>query len=129
MVCFQHDYQDSDLRPESPDCPLSEDEQIDRLGTIAAERGWTVTSVFSDRPTTVRKGQDRRPGELALIEAIRSRCDRAVLIWSIDRIGKSLVELVGFMETCRLAWRALWVDEQKLDTATSNGMSLFDCRR
>ena len=84
-----------------PDCLLSEDQQIERLRTIAAERGWTVTSVCSDRPTTVRKGQDRRPGELALIEAIRSGAIDGVLLWSIDRIGKSLVELVGFMETCR----------------------------
>ena len=45
----------------SPDCPLSEDEQIERLRTIAAERGWTVRSVFSDRPTAVKKDQDRRP--------------------------------------------------------------------
>jgi DNA invertase Pin-like site-specific DNA recombinase len=110
----------------SPDCPLSEDEQIDRLRTIAAERGWTVTSVCSDRPTTVRKGQDRRPGERALIEAIRSEAIDTVLIWSIDRIGKSLVELVGFMETCRFHDVSLWVEEQRLDTATSNGMSLFD---
>ena len=55
-----------------PDCPLSADEQIEHLRTVASERGWTVDHVFSDRPTTVRKGQDRRPGELALIEAIRS---------------------------------------------------------
>jgi DNA invertase Pin-like site-specific DNA recombinase len=110
----------------SPDCPLSEDEQIERLSTIAAERGWTVTSICSDRPTTVRKGQDRRPGELALLDAIRSRATERVLIWSIDRIGKSLVELVGFMETCRLAGASLWVEELKLDAATSNGMSLFD---
>ncbi|MGA9011827.1 MAG: recombinase family protein [Acetobacteraceae bacterium] len=110
----------------SPDCLLSEDEQIERLRTIAAERGWTITSVLSDHPTTVRKGQDRRPGELALLDAIRSRATERVLIWSIDRIGKSLVELVGFMETCRLAGTSLWVEELKLDTATSNGMSLFD---
>jgi DNA invertase Pin-like site-specific DNA recombinase len=110
----------------SPDCPLSEDEQIERLRTIAAERDWTVVHVFTDRPTTVRKGQDRRPGELALIEAIRSRSIKRILIWSIDRIGKSLVELVGFMETCRLHDVSLWVEEQKLDTATSNGLSLFD---
>ena len=44
MVCFQHDYQDSDLRSDFPDCPLSEDEQIERLRTIATERGWTVTA-------------------------------------------------------------------------------------
>ena len=110
----------------SPDCPLSEEEQIERLRTIAAERGWTVTSVFSDRPTTVRKGRDRRAGELALIEVIRSRSIKRILIWSIDRIGKSLVELVGFLETCRLHDVSLWVEEQKLDTATSNGLSLFD---
>jgi DNA invertase Pin-like site-specific DNA recombinase len=73
----------------SPDCPLSEDEQIDRLRTIAAERGWTVTSLFGDRPTTVRKGQDRRLGELALIEAIRSGSIDKVLVWSLCRVGWS----------------------------------------
>jgi DNA invertase Pin-like site-specific DNA recombinase len=110
----------------SPDCPLSLEEQIERLRTVAAERGWTVGHVFSDRPTTIRKGQDRRPGELALIEAIRSGAIDRVLVSSIDRIGKSLVELVGFMENCRLHDVSLWVEEQRLDTATSNGMSLFD---
>ena len=38
--------------------------------------------VFSDRPTTVRKGHDRRPGELALIDAIRSGAIDQVLVWS-----------------------------------------------
>ena len=110
----------------SPDCPLSEDEQIDRLRTIAAERGWTVTSVFSDRPTTVRKGQDRRPGELALIEAIRSGSIDKVLVWSLCRVGWSLTELVGFLETCRARGVALYLHEQQIDTATSNGASLLD---
>ena len=102
------------------------EEQTERLRQIAAEREWTVTNAFSDRPTKVRKGQDCRPGELALIEAIRSGAIDGVLLWSIDRIGKSLVDLVGFMETCRLHDVSLWLEEQKLDTATSNGVSLFD---
>ena len=110
----------------SPDCPLTADEQIKRLTTLAIERGWTVAHVFADRPTAVRKGQDRRSGELSLIEAIRSRSIERILIWSIDRIGRSLVELVSFLETCRLDDVSLWVDEQKLDTTGSNGMSLFD---
>ena len=70
--------------------------------------------MFSDRPTTVRKGQDRRPGELALIEAIRSAAIDRVLVWSIDRIGKSLVDLVGFMETCRRAGVAVYLDEEQI---------------
>ena len=56
----------------SPDCPVSADEQIERLHAIARERGWTVVRVFTDRPTSVRKGVDKRPGEMALIDAIRS---------------------------------------------------------
>jgi DNA invertase Pin-like site-specific DNA recombinase len=110
----------------SPDCPVTADEQIERLETIAAERGWTVTSVCSDRPTTVRKGQERRPGELTLIESIRSGSIEQVLLWSVCRIGKSLVELVGFMETCRARGVALYLHEQQIDTATSNGVSLLD---
>ena len=110
----------------SLDCPLSEDEQIERLRTIAAERGWTVTSLFSDRPTTVRKGQDRPPGELALLDAIRSGSIGKVLLWSVCRIGRTLADLVTFMETCRSAGVAVYLHEQQIDTATSNGLSLFD---
>jgi DNA invertase Pin-like site-specific DNA recombinase len=110
----------------SLNCPLSANEQIERLKTSATERIWTISHVFADRPTTVRKRQDRRPGEIALIDAIQSGVIERVLVWSIDRIGKSLIDLVGFMETCRLAGTSLWVEEQKFDTATSNGMSLFD---
>jgi DNA invertase Pin-like site-specific DNA recombinase len=110
----------------SPDCPLTADEQISHLSKVAAEHGWTVTNVFSDRPTAVKKDQDRRSGELSLIEAIRSATIDRILVWSIDRIGKSLVDLVGFMETCRAAGVAVYLDQERIDTAGSNGMSLFD---
>ena len=40
----------------SPDCPISADEQIEHLRKVASERGWTVVHVFSDRPTSVKKG-------------------------------------------------------------------------
>ena len=60
----------------SPDCPVSADEQIENLTTVAVERGWTVTHVFTDRPTTVQEGPGAPPRELSLIEAIRQRFDR-----------------------------------------------------
>jgi DNA invertase Pin-like site-specific DNA recombinase len=94
----------------SPDCPLSNEDQIERLQTVAGERGWTVTAIFTDCPATVKK--DRRPGELALIDAIHRDQINKVLIWSIDRIGKSLIELVGFMETCRSSGVAVHLHEQ-----------------
>jgi DNA invertase Pin-like site-specific DNA recombinase len=108
----------------SPDCPLCAEDQIERLQTVARERGWTVSQVFTDRPATVKK--DRRPGEAALIDLIRSGDVAKVLIFGIDRVGRSLVELVTFMEACRTAGVSLWLDEQGLDTAGSNGLPLFD---
>jgi DNA invertase Pin-like site-specific DNA recombinase len=110
----------------SPDCLLSIDKQIEELTRTASDNGWSIVRVFADRPMTVRKGQDRRPGEVALLDAIRSGAIDRVLIHGIDRIGKSLTELVGFLETCRAAGVALWLDREKLDTAGCNGVSLFD---
>ena len=110
----------------SPDCSAPAEEQIERLKAIAAERGWTIAQVFADRPMTVRKGVDRRPGEVALIDAIRAGGVQKVLLWSIDRVGRSLVELASFLETCRMIGISLWLDEQRLDTTTEKGMSLFD---
>jgi DNA invertase Pin-like site-specific DNA recombinase len=109
----------------SPDCPLSAEDQVKRLKTVGAERGWIVAAVFTDRPTSAR-GPDRRPGEAALIDAIRKRTIDRVLIWSVCRIGKSLIDLVSLMETCRTAGVSVFMLEQGIDTATSNGMSLLD---
>ena len=113
----------------SPDCPLAADEQIKRLRTVAIERGWTVAHVFADRPTAVKKDQDRRSGEQALVAAIRSAAIDRVLVWSIDRIGKSLADLVGFIETCRSAYVAVTLHDEGFDSETSNGLSLFDVSR
>jgi DNA invertase Pin-like site-specific DNA recombinase len=49
-----------------------------------------------------------------------------VLIFGIDRVGRSLTDLVYFMEVCRTAGVSLWLDEQRLDTAGSNGPPLFN---
>jgi len=109
----------------SPDCPLSADDQVKRLKTVAAERGWTVVAVLTDRPTSTR-GPDRRPGEAALIDAIRDGTIDRVMIWSVCRVGRSLGEMIGFLEACRTASVGLYLHEQGLDTEACNGMSLFD---
>jgi DNA invertase Pin-like site-specific DNA recombinase len=102
---------------------MSADEQIEHLTTVANERRWTVVQVFTDRPATVKK--DRRPSESALIEAIRSGAVDKVMISGIDRVGRSLADLVAFMEMCRTTGVSLWLDEQGVDTAGSNGVPVF----
>ena len=110
----------------SLDCPLSAEEQVASLRTIAADNGWLVAKVLIDRPTTMNKGRDRRPGQMALLEAIRSGSVDRVMLNGIDRVGRTLAEFVGFVEMCRASSVALYWHEQRLDTATSNGLSIFD---
>jgi DNA invertase Pin-like site-specific DNA recombinase len=110
----------------SPDCPLSAEDQIDRLKTVAADRGWTITRVFSDRPGLAKKGRAKRPGEIALLDAIRRGEVQKVLMIGLDRVGRSLTDLVTFLETCRAASISLWLDREKLDTDATNGLSLFE---
>src|SRR5690242_8946071 len=86
----------------SVDCPLTAEDQVDRLMTVAVSNGWTVSLTFGDRPMPVRKGREWRPGEDALLNAIKAGGIQKVLVWSIDRLGRSLVDLVGFMELCRI---------------------------
>jgi DNA invertase Pin-like site-specific DNA recombinase len=99
----------------SPDYPLTSDQQIDRLQAVIDKHGWMVVRVFTDRPTSVRN--DRRPGEAALLDAIRSGEIDQVCICSICRVGKTVPDLVSFLETCRSAGVSLWIDEQNIETA------------
>lgn len=110
----------------SPDCPQSGEDQIGHLRMVAASRDWTVGRVFIDRPASARKGRDRRPGEAALLDAIRGGEVQKVMMIGIDRVGRSLPDLVGFLETCRVAGAGLWLEKEGVDTDGNNGLSLFD---
>jgi DNA invertase Pin-like site-specific DNA recombinase len=110
----------------SPDCPVAAEQQVELLRTVAAERGWVVTGVFTDNPMPLKRGRERRPAETALRDAIRQRGLQKVLVSSIDRIGRTLEELVRFLEMCQGAGVSLWLDDQMLDTAQSNGLSIFN---
>jgi DNA invertase Pin-like site-specific DNA recombinase len=87
----------------SPDCSMAAAGQIDRLKAIAAQQGWTVSKIFVDRPMPTKKGRERRPGEDALRAAIQGGGVQKVLLGSIDRLGRSLVEfgrVVGDVPHC-----------------------------
>jgi hypothetical protein len=75
---------------------MSAEDQIERLQAVARERGWTVPNVFSDRPATAKK--DRRPSRTGTDrrDPVR-RCAEGVLISGIDRVGRTLADLVTFM--------------------------------
>ena len=113
------------LRP-TLDFPRTVDQQTEHLRAVAIGRGWVVVREFADRPNSVRKGVDRRPGQEALINAIRDRRIDIVCSSSISRIGKSQSDLIACLEACRLAGVSVWIEDRGIDAACPSGLSLFD---
>ena len=111
------------LRPNTPPQSTSRCVACKALLTIRAGR---LLGHFADRPMPLKRGREQRPGEVALLNAIRSGGVSRVLLASLDRIGRSLPELVTFLETCRTAGVDIYIHDRQIDTATCSGLSLFD---
>ena len=48
-----------------------------------------------------------------------------IAAWSVDRLGRSLQHLVGFLTDLRALGRNLYLHQQALDTSTPSGRAMF----
>ncbi|MET3926696.1 recombinase family protein [Devosia sp. 2618] len=95
------------------------------LEQVAARAGWDVVTVFEDAGVSGSKGRDKRPAYDALLKAVARREVDMVAAWSVDRLGRSLQDLVGFLEDLRGHGADLYLHQQALDTSSSSGRALF----
>ena len=85
----------------------SVDNQLQELARVVKRHGWEVAATFVDEGVSGAKGRDRRPGFDALCDAVARREVDVVAAWSVDRLGRSLQDLVGFLEElCRSRCRS-----------------------
>jgi DNA invertase Pin-like site-specific DNA recombinase len=95
------------------------------LERIAERRGWTVVEVYEDFGISGAKGRDKRPAlDQMLKDANRRRFD-VVMAWSIDRVGRSLIDLLGTIQHLEAVGCDLFLDQQNIDTTTPTGRLLF----
>jgi DNA invertase Pin-like site-specific DNA recombinase len=99
--------------------------QVRELRQIAERRGWEVVEQYSDAGISGSKGRDRRPGlDLMLNDAKRRKFD-VVMAWAIDRLGRSLVDLLHTIQELEAAGVDLYLEAQSLDTTTPMGKLMF----
>lgn len=95
------------------------------LEAAAAQRGWTITATYADAGISGSKGRDKRPGlDTMLKDATRGRFD-VVMCWAVDRMGRSLADLVGTLQELHGAKVDLFLHQQAIDTTTPAGRALF----
>ena len=64
----------------------------------AAERaGWQVAKVYKDHGISGAKGRNGRPAFDALCRDATKRQFDLVMAWNVDRLGRSLKDLVAFL--------------------------------
>jgi DNA invertase Pin-like site-specific DNA recombinase len=99
--------------------------QRQALIEACGRRGWQVVEEFEDAGISGAKGRDKRPAFDRLHKAtVRGKFD-VVAAWSVDRLGRSLQDLVAFLGELHGAGVDLYLDRQGLDTSTPAGRAMF----
>ena len=103
--------------------------QLRDLRQIAERRDWEVVKEYQDAGISSSKGRDGRPGlDEMLKDAQRRRFD-VVMAWAIDRLGRSLIDLLGTIQALEACGVDLYLDQQAIDTTTPAGKLMFQVTR
>ncbi len=99
--------------------------QLHHLHEAAARLGWTVVAIHRDEGLSGTKGRDQRPGLDALMKGVARGQYDVVAAWSVDRLGRSLSDLIAFLGELQARGTDLFLHQQALDTGTPAGRMLF----
>jgi DNA invertase Pin-like site-specific DNA recombinase len=95
------------------------------LEAVAGRSGWKVVDFYEDAGISGAKGRDKRPGFDRPLKDATSRKVNMIAAWSVDRLGRSLQDLVGFLGELRSLDCDLYLHQQALDTSTPSGRAMF----
>jgi len=99
--------------------------QLSELRNVADQNGWQVTREFMDQEISGAKGRDQRPAFDAMLKAVRREEVGMVMGWSVDRFGRSLKHLMGFLQELQSNNVDLYLHQQGVNTGTPTGGILF----
>jgi hypothetical protein len=74
---------------------------------IGRRPGWVIAEEFADEGISGAKGRDKQPEFDRLLKQVVRRKIDVVAAWSVDRLGRSLQDLVGFPGELNAAGRPL----------------------
>lgn len=108
----------------STDMQTTDNQRI-ALENAATQRGWEIAGLYIDQGISGTKGRTDRPQFDALLkDAARGKFD-LIAAWSVDRLGRSLQDLVAFLSEIDALKIDLFLHQQALDTSTPSGRAMF----
>ena len=101
------------------------DNQRRELEAVSGRSGWQVVKVYEDAGISGAKGRDKRPGLDAIMKAVNAKEFQMVGAWSVDRLGRSLTDLLAILQALRDKGVDLFLHQRGLDTSTTAGRTMF----
>src|ERR1700720_749361 len=95
------------------------------LVAVAKRHNWHVVAVFEDARVSGAKGRNGRPGFDGMMKAVTRREIDMVAAWSVDRLGRSLTDLLEVLGELHAKGVDLYLHQQGLDTSTPSGRAMF----
>ncbi len=108
----------------STDGQTTENQQRE-LRAVVERSGWTIAAEYVDHGISGAKGRKERPQFDALLRAVARKEVDVVAAWSVDRLGRSLQDLIGFLAELQAKGVDLYLHQQALDTSTPSGKAMF----
>jgi DNA invertase Pin-like site-specific DNA recombinase len=99
--------------------------QLRELRAVAKRHGWEIFGEYGDRGISGTKGKDQRPAFKAICQAVARKEVDIVAAWSVDRLSRSLLDLVNFLGELHAKHVDLYLHQQGLDTGTPAGKAMF----
>jgi DNA invertase Pin-like site-specific DNA recombinase len=99
--------------------------QLRELSAVADRSGWDIWKIYEDAGISGAKGRDERPGLEAMMKAVNARQFDMVAAWSVDRLGRSLTDLLAILQDLQEKGVDLFLHQQGLDTSTTAGKAMF----
>jgi DNA invertase Pin-like site-specific DNA recombinase len=99
--------------------------QVQELRAVAERHGWEVIEEFIDHGISGANGREKRPAFDRMLKAAMRREFDLIAAWSVDRLGRSLQHLVGFLDEIHGKRIDLYLHQQGIDTTTPAGKALF----
>lgn len=95
------------------------------LTTLAGHRGLQIVKEYEDAGISGGKGRDKRPAfDHMLKDAVRRRFD-VCLVWSMDRLGRSVLHVAQAMAELDAAGVALISEQQGVDGTSPFGKAMM----
>jgi DNA invertase Pin-like site-specific DNA recombinase len=103
----------------------STENQLRELRQTAERLGWEVVGEFIDTGISGAKGRKDLPQLDALLKGVARKDFDVVASWSVDRLGRSLIDLVSMLQELHSTGVDLYLHQQGINTTTPAGKALF----